>query len=58
MQGEFILTQQAEGDFPHAPKIFTEDCKIDWNKTAKEVHNQIRGLAPTRPHLQNLKTKN
>lgn len=45
-KGEFILTQQAEGDFPHAPKIFTEDCKIDWNKTAKEVHNQIRGLAP------------
>jgi methionyl-tRNA formyltransferase len=43
---EFILTQQAEGNFPHAPKIFTEDCKIDWSKTAKEVHNQIRGLAP------------
>jgi methionyl-tRNA formyltransferase len=45
--GEFKLTQQAEGDFPHAPKIFTEDCKIDWSKTAQEIHNQIRGLAPS-----------
>ena len=44
--GEFILTQQAAGDFPHAPKIFTEDCKIDWTKSANEIHNQIRGLAP------------
>ncbi len=30
----------------HAPKIFTETCKIDWNKTVDEVHNLIRGLSP------------
>lgn len=30
----------------HAPKIFKEDCKIDWNKTAEEIHNLIRGLSP------------
>jgi methionyl-tRNA formyltransferase len=30
----------------HAPKIFTETCKIDFNKTVEEVHNLIRGLAP------------
>ena len=30
----------------HAPKIFTETCKIDWNKTTEEVHNLIRGLSP------------
>ena len=30
----------------HAPKIFTETCKIDWNKTADEVFNLIRGLSP------------
>lgn len=29
-----------------APKIFTEDCIIDWKRPAKEVHNHIRGLAP------------
>ena len=30
----------------HAPKIFTETCKIDWNKPVDEVYNLIRGLAP------------
>ena len=29
-----------------APKIFKQDCKIDWNKTAAEIHNLIRGLNP------------
>jgi len=30
----------------HAPKIFTETCKIDFTKTTTEVHNLIRGLSP------------
>ena len=30
----------------HAPKIFTETCRIDWTKSATEVHNLIRGLSP------------
>lgn len=30
----------------HAPKIFTETCKIDFSKTVEEVHNLIRGLSP------------
>jgi methionyl-tRNA formyltransferase len=30
----------------HAPRIFTETCKIDWNKSADEIHNLIRGLSP------------
>jgi len=29
-----------------APKIFKETCKIDWNKTAKEVYDFVRGLSP------------
>ncbi len=29
-----------------APKIFKEICKINWNKTAEEVHNLVRGLSP------------
>ncbi|MGZ3887287.1 MAG: methionyl-tRNA formyltransferase, partial [Flavisolibacter sp.] len=29
-----------------APKIFTDTCRIDWNKTVDEVHNRIRGLSP------------
>jgi methionyl-tRNA formyltransferase len=30
----------------HAPKIFTETCKIDFTKSMEEVHNLIRGLSP------------
>ncbi len=30
----------------HAPRIFTETCKIDWNKSADDVFNLIRGLSP------------
>lgn len=30
----------------HAPKIFTETCKIDWTKTTDQIHNLIRGLSP------------
>ncbi len=29
-----------------APKIFKDDCRIDWNKPATSVHNFIRGLSP------------
>ncbi|HKB45356.1 MAG TPA: methionyl-tRNA formyltransferase [Chitinophagaceae bacterium] len=30
----------------HAPKIFTKNCRIDWNKTVDEIYNLIRGLSP------------
>lgn len=30
----------------HAPKIFTENCQIDWNKSAEQIHNLVRGLSP------------
>ncbi|MCC6384462.1 MAG: methionyl-tRNA formyltransferase [Bacteroidia bacterium] len=29
-----------------APKIFKPDCRIDWNRSADEILNQIRGLSP------------
>lgn len=29
-----------------APKIFKEDCRIEWAKPTNEVYNQIRGLSP------------
>lgn len=29
-----------------APKIFKEDCKIDWTKDIDSIHNLIRGLSP------------
>jgi methionyl-tRNA formyltransferase len=30
----------------HAPKIFKEACRIDWNKSVTEIHNLVRGLSP------------
>jgi len=30
----------------HAPKIFKADCKIEWNLSANQIHNKIRGLSP------------
>ncbi len=29
-----------------APKIHTADCKINWNDTAENIYNFIRGLSP------------
>jgi methionyl-tRNA formyltransferase len=39
-----IINQKSK--IRHAPKIFTETCKIDFSKTVEEVHNLIRGLSP------------
>ncbi|MBR0296433.1 MAG: methionyl-tRNA formyltransferase [Paludibacteraceae bacterium] len=33
-------------DLKPAPKIFKEDCQIDFTKTAREIHNFVRGLSP------------
>lgn len=30
----------------HAPKLFTETGKINWNKTVDEVFNLVRGMSP------------
>ena len=30
----------------HAPKIFTETCRIDWTRPTDEIYNLIRGLSP------------
>jgi len=38
--------QNEDQELKHAPKIFKDTCKIDWNKSAEEVYNHIRGLSP------------
>lgn len=35
-----------ENTLKHAPKIFKDDCKIDWTKSADDIYNLIRGLSP------------
>lgn len=38
---------QDEKAFLHpAPKIFKEDCRIDWTKPASQLYNFTRGLSP------------
>ena len=35
-----------DADLKTAPKIFKNDCQIDWNKSLNVIHNKIRGLSP------------
>ncbi|MCW8810864.1 MAG: methionyl-tRNA formyltransferase [Ignavibacteriaceae bacterium] len=44
--GNFELMQQDDSLASPAPKITKEICKIDWNKSATEIHNLVRGLSP------------
>lgn len=46
IDGTLTTTPQPKGEFTPAPKIFKEDCQIDWNKTSFDIHNHVRGLSP------------
>lgn len=50
IDGTLTLTPQDQliGDTEPtpAPKIFKEDCGIQWDRPAREIHNQVRGLSP------------
>ena len=46
IDGTLTTTPQPSGEFTPAPKIFKEDCRIDWTRPASEVHNHVRGLSP------------
>lgn len=45
-QGNVLLKKQDESFASPAPKIFKEDCLIDWNQGSIKVNNFIRGLSP------------
>lgn len=45
--GSYPQIEQAHiADIKHAPKIFKETCKINWEQPAEDVYNFIRGLSP------------
>jgi methionyl-tRNA formyltransferase len=46
-RGEVKVFKQDDSQATAAPKITPEHCRIDWSKTAEQLRNQIRGLAPT-----------
>lgn len=37
-----------------APKIFKDDCRIDWNRSGEEIVNFVRGLSPYPAAFMNL----
>ncbi len=45
-QNKVELTSQDDSVATPAPKITKEICKINWEKSAEETHNLIRGLSP------------
>jgi methionyl-tRNA formyltransferase len=40
------ILQDLTKETKHAPKIFKEDCKINWLKPIHKIRNFIRGLSP------------
>lgn len=45
--GNYTEQPQADsGNLKSAPKIFKEDCLINWDRPVEEVYNFIRGLSP------------
>ena len=48
--GEYPLVDQSNllqgREAIHAPKIFKEDMRIDWNRPLDVIYNHIRGLSP------------
>ncbi|WP_428235237.1 methionyl-tRNA formyltransferase [Gracilimonas sp.] len=43
---DYTLSAQDHSIATPAPKLFRDDCHIDFNKPAADVHNKIRGLSP------------
>ncbi|MBL7711490.1 MAG: methionyl-tRNA formyltransferase, partial [Chitinophagaceae bacterium] len=53
-----IPQDSIEGPLVHAPKIFKEDMRIDWSKSADAIINHIRGLSPYPAAFSELEGKN
>ena len=45
-QGDLVPQKQDEALATHTKKIDKSLCPIDFTKTAREVHNKVRGLSP------------
>ncbi|MCS3800311.1 methionyl-tRNA formyltransferase [Niastella sp. OAS944] len=41
-----IGNENPTSELKHAPKLFTETCKINWHQPVAAIHNLIRGLSP------------
>ncbi len=45
-KGEIIPERQNEAEATHAAMLSKDEAVIDWSKTAAEIHNTVRGMAP------------
>ncbi|MDB5251109.1 MAG: methionyl-tRNA formyltransferase [Flaviaesturariibacter sp.] len=45
------------GEPKHAPKLFTDTCRIDWTASVASIHNLVRGLSPFPGAFSNLHGK-
>ena len=45
-QSQEMIIERENMQLKPAPKIFKEDCRIDWTKDAKLIYDFIRGLSP------------
>ncbi|MGD9994894.1 MAG: methionyl-tRNA formyltransferase [Salinivirgaceae bacterium] len=43
---EIPQSQIAESRLKQAPKLFKDDCKVNWGVSGFDIHNLIRGLSP------------
>src|SRR5699024_7046440 len=44
--GSCTAYEQNDSDATPAPKIFKDDCRVNFHQPAQQVHNKIRGLSP------------
>ncbi len=59
--GNYEAAKQHSADTAYlkpAPKIFRDDCAIDWDFSIDKVHNKIRGLSPYPAAFTTLQTTN
>lgn len=45
-KGEIIRIPQDHSEATYAPKIELEDCQINWNLPAQDLHNLVRAVSP------------
>lgn len=57
-KGNFSVSEQDNSLASPAPKIFREDCQINWEQRALNIHNFVRGLSPYPGAYSCLENKN
>jgi methionyl-tRNA formyltransferase len=57
-EGNVTTLKQPELEEKSAPKLYTENCKIDWTESLDNIYNKIRGLNPFPTAWTTIKSNN